>query len=178
MEPLWQLLRITLQEPTLPNRSRLAIVPAVIYFLIAYVLVSVLAAAVSETYASVYHSPDPQPGQSILQAPAFVATVPYHVVIMLLVWPLFAWLYFRKRRPSDPQQERKQTMQLAILWLVAAMLVDFVGFVLIKSPWSMTPHELYVIYQPWISLIYLAIFLSPWIRLGLSRALGSRKTAS
>ena len=50
------------------------------------------------------------------------------------------------------------------------MLVDFVGFVLIKNPWTMTPHELYVIYQPWISLIYLSIFLSPWIRLWLSRS--------
>ena len=154
----------------MPNRSRLAIIPALIYFLIAYLLVSILASAVSETYAAVNHSPDPQPGQSILQAPAFVATVPYHVVIMLLVWPLFAWLYFRKRRPSDPQQERKQTLQLAILWLISAMVVDFVGFVLIKSPWTMTPHELYVIYQPWISLIYLSIFLSPWIRLWLSKS--------
>ena len=154
----------------MPNRSRLAIIPAFIYFLIAYVLVSILASAVSETYAAVNHSPDPQPGQSILQAPAFVATVPYHVLIMLLVWPLFAWLYFRKRRPSDPQQERKQTLQLGILWLLSAMLVDFVGFVLIKSPWTMTPHELYVIYQPWISLIYLSIFLSPWIRLWLSKS--------
>lgn len=160
------------------SRQSLAIVPALVYFLIAYVLVTILAAGVSETYAAVYHSPDPQPGESILQAPAFVATVPYHVLIMLLVWPVFAWLYFRKRRPSDPQQERKQTMQLAVFWLISAMLVDFVGFVLIRNQWSMTPHELYVEYQPWITLIYLSIFLSPWIRLGLSRAPGSRQPVS
>ena len=154
---------------TRASRSGLAIVPALIYFLIAYIVVTVLASGLSITYATVNHSPDPQPGQSMLQAPAFVATVPYHVLIMLLIWPLFAWLYFRKRRPSDPQQERKQTMQLAILWLISAMVVDFVGFVLIKNAWSMTPHELYVEYQPWITLIYISIFLSPWIRLWLSR---------
>ena len=158
--------------------SRLAFIPALIYFLVAYVLVTIFAAAVSETYATINHSPGPQPGESILQAPAFVATVPYHVLIMILVWPIAAWLYFRKRRPSDRRHERKQTLQLAILWLMSAMVVDFVGFVLIKNQWSMTPRELYVEYQPWISLIYLTIFLSPWIRLGLSRMLGFRRMVS
>jgi hypothetical protein len=158
--------------------GRLAIIPALIYFLVAYVLVTILAAAVSETYAAINHSRDPRPGESILQAPAFVATVPYHVLIMLLVWPVFALLYFRKRRSSNAQQERKQTLQLGALWLVSAMLVDFVCFVLIKNRWSLTPHELYVEYQPWISLIYLSIFLSPWIRLGLSRMFGFQQMAS
>ncbi|HWR15373.1 MAG TPA: hypothetical protein VN577_11115 [Terriglobales bacterium] len=157
--------------------NRLAIIPALIYFLVAYVLVTIMAATVSQTYAAINHSPGPQPGESILRAPAFVATVPYHVLIMFLVWPVFAWLYFRKRRPLNAQQERKQTLQLAMLWLVSAMLVDFVGFVVIKNQWSLTPHEFYVEYQPWISLIYLAIFLSPWIRLGLSHMFGSRRLA-
>ena len=78
-------------------------------------------------------------------------------------------------------EERKQTLQLAILWLISAMVVDFVGFVLIKNAWSMTPHELYVEYQPWITLIYISIFLSPWIRLWLSRwrtAASSKRLAS
>ena len=97
----------------------------------------------------------------MLQAPAFVATVPYHVLIMLLIWPLFAWMYFRKRRPATSQEESRQTLRLAILWLISAMVVDFVGFVLIKNAWSMTPHELYVEYQPWITLIYISIFSQP-----------------
>ncbi len=94
------------------SRSGLAIVPALIYFLIAYVLVTVLASGLTITYATINHSPDPQPGMSILQAPAFVATVPYHVLIMLLIWPLFAWLYFRKRRPATSQEESQQTLRL------------------------------------------------------------------
>jgi hypothetical protein len=158
------------------SRSGLAIIPALIYFLIAYVLVTVLAAGLTITYATVNHSPEPQPGMSILQAPAFVATVPYHVLIMLLIWPLFAWLYFRKRRPATSQEESQQTLRLAMLWLISAMVADFVGFVLFKNAWSMTPHELYVVYQPWITLIYISIFLSPWIRVWISRALSSRPT--
>jgi hypothetical protein len=158
------------------SRSGLAIIPALIYFLIAYVLVTVLAAGLTITYATVKHSPEPQPGMSILQAPAFVATVPYHVLIMLLIWPFFAWLYFRKRRPATSQEESRQTLRLAMLWLISAMVADFVGFVLFKNAWSMTPHELYVVYQPWITLIYISIFLSPWIRVWISRALSSRPT--
>jgi len=151
-------------------KNGLALVPALIYFLVAYVLVTVLAAGLTITYGATHHSPDPRElGVGMLQAPAFVATVPYHVLIMLLVWPLFAWLYFRKRQPATSQQESRQTLHLAILWLSFAMAVDFVGFVLFKNPWSMTPHELYVEYQPWITLIYVSIFLSPWIRLGFSR---------
>src|SRR5690349_6479027 len=132
---------------------RLALVPAFIYFFVAYVIVTVLAAGLTITYGAIAHSPDPREGVGMLQAPAFVATVPYHVLIMLIVWPLFAWMYFRKRRPADSRLESKQTLHLAALWLICAMVVDFVGFVLIKNAWSMTPHELYVEYQPWITLI-------------------------
>jgi hypothetical protein len=120
----------------------------------------------------IYQSPQPEElGVSLLKAPSFIATVPYHVLIMLLVWPLFAWVYFRKRRPPDRHHEVVETVRLSLLWLAAAMIVDFVCFVLIKHPWSLTAHEFYVEYEPWIGLIYISIFLSPLIRLGLSRVL-------
>jgi hypothetical protein len=144
---------------------------AFVYFIIAYVLVTVLAATLTITYGALYELSEAAPGSSILEAPAFVATVPYHVLIMLLVWPVVAWLYFRKRRVGGPAEERRETWLLGWLWLVSAIVVDFVGFVLIKNPWSMTAYEFYVVYQPWITLIYLSIFLGPWIRLGLSRLL-------
>jgi hypothetical protein len=85
------------------------------------------------------------------------------------VWPIFAWIYFRKNRNKNPREEKIETRNLAIVWLVLAMVVDYVGFVLIKNPYSLSAHAFYVDYQPWVSLIYLAIFLSPWIRLGLVR---------
>lgn len=147
---------------------------ALILFFIAYIIVTVLAAATTETYASIYHSPEPTAGMSILQAPAFVTTVPYHVLIMLIVWPIFAWIYFKKPKQPNPSLQRTETLHLALTWLIAAIVVDFVGFVLIKNPYSLTPHEFYVIYQPWISFIYIAIFLSPFIRLWLLRLLARR----
>ncbi len=145
---------------------------ALIYFSIAYGVVTVLATATTVTYGIIYHSPQPEElGVSLLKAPSFVATVPYHVLIMLLVWPVFAWVYFKKRGQGNLDKEVRETLRLSFLWLAAAMIVDFVCFVLIKHPWSLTPHEFYVEYEPWISLIYISIFLSPLIRLALSRSL-------
>jgi len=96
---------------------------------------------------------------------------------MLVVWPVFSWVYFRKRQQEIQGKEVMETLRLSFFWLAAAMIVDFVCFVLIKHPYSLTPHEFYVEYQPWISLIYISIFLSPFIRLGLSRMLTKKLDA-
>ncbi|HWA01259.1 MAG TPA: hypothetical protein VG841_13190 [Caulobacterales bacterium] len=153
----------------MPKRG-FALVRALVLFAIAYVLVTVLAASISIFYGAANNlSGEPPPGQSILQAPAFVATVPYHVLVMLVIWPAFAWLYFAGRRGLEKRAEVRETAMLGVLWLIAAMVVDFVGFVVIDNPWKLTVHEFYIEYQPWISLIYIAIFVSPWIRWGLAR---------
>lgn len=150
---------------------------ALIYFLVAYVIVTILATAVSVLYGIVYSSPQPELGVSLLKAPSFTATVPYHVLIMLLVWPAFAWMYFRKRQPRNRHSELREALRLSFFWLAAAMIVDFVCFVLIKHAWSFTPYEFYVEYQPWISLIYISIFLSPLICLCLLRLPSQRVDA-
>jgi heme/copper-type cytochrome/quinol oxidase subunit 2 len=128
-------------------------------------MVTILAAATTECYGLINNLPPPPPGVSPVKTPVFLATVPYHVLIMLIVWTIFAWIYFRKNRNNNPDAERSEILNLAILWLVLAMVVDCVGF---KHPYSLSARAFYVDYQPWISLIYLAIFLSPWIRLSLS----------
>lgn len=59
---------------------------ALIYFFVAYGVVTILATAITLLYGLVYHSPQPEElGVSLLKAPSFTATVPYHVLIMLLV---------------------------------------------------------------------------------------------
>ncbi|HEY8999961.1 MAG TPA: hypothetical protein VIM89_01320 [Mucilaginibacter sp.] len=148
---------------------KLNFIRALALFFAAYIIVTILAAATTEIYGSIANLPPPPPRVSPVKMPVFVATVPYHVLIMLIVWPIFAWIYFRKNRNKNPREEKSETRNLAILWLVLAIVVDCVGFVLIKSQYSLSAHAFYVDYQPWISLIYLAIFLSPWIRLGLAR---------
>lgn len=139
-----------------------------IYFAAAYLLVTVLATATSIIYGTVKELPPVTPGDSILHDPAFVATVPYHVLIMLIVWPIFAALYFRK--PKGIQTQRKESLQLAVVWVVEAIVADILFFILIKHPYTLTVYEFYVLYQPWITLIYVSIFISPFLRLVLARS--------
>lgn len=140
---------------------------AIVCFVIAYLIVTILATASSVIYGMLTQSPPVAQGESILNDPAFVATVPFHVLIMLIVWPIFAWIYFQK--PRSVGSPVKETIHLSLIWLLQAIVVDLIFFVLIKHPYSLTFFEFYVLYQPWISLIYLSIFVSPFIRLGLSR---------
>ena len=89
---------------------------------------------------------------------------------MLLIWPLFAWLYFRRAGRSAASVSAREALHLSFFWLLGAVVVDFVGFVVIKNPWSLSPRQFYVDYQPWITLIYAAIFASPWIYLLVARS--------
>jgi hypothetical protein len=160
---------------TVALEKKLDITRALMCFLVSYCIVTVLATATTITYGMIYDSPQPeQLGVSLLKAPSFVATVPYHVVIMLLVWPIVAWVYFRKGWKENQDTSISETLRLALFWLVAAMIVDFLCFVLVKHPWSLSPYEFYVEYQPWIGLIYISIFLSPFVCMGLSRMLSKK----
>jgi hypothetical protein len=151
---------------------KLNLTRALLLFAAAYLLVSVLATGISVAYQVIYKTPQPPPGVSVLKSEAFLATVPYHVLVMLIIWPLFARIYFKKTaaKKNDTQQTG-ETWQLALLWLLAAMVVDWLCFVLPSHPYAFPAHEFYVDYQPWISLIYLAIFLSPWLYRKVSQLL-------
>ena len=54
-------------------------------------------------------------------------------------------------------------MATGALWAGISIVIDLVGWVLIKHPWSLTFKEFYIDYQPWITLIYLAMFIVPMI---------------
>lgn len=48
------------------------------------------------------------------------------------------------------------------IWAGICIVFDVFGWVLVKHPWSLSFKEFYVDYQPWITLIYLAIFAGPY----------------
>lgn len=57
----------------------------------------------------------------------------------------------------------QEAIMTGLIWAGICFVFDAFGWVMIKHPWSLTFKEFYVDYQPWISLIYLAIFLGPVI---------------
>jgi hypothetical protein len=63
----------------------------------------------------------------------------------------------------NPTDVWTSSLDLGAAWTIITIIIDLFSWVLIKHPWRMTYKEMYVDYQPWITLIYLSIFLSPFI---------------
>lgn len=62
---------------------------------------------------------------------------------------------------QDPAMS--EALATGALWAGICIIFDVFGWVLVKHPWSLSFREFYVDYQPWITLIYAAIFLGPVI---------------
>lgn len=84
---------------------------------------------------------------------------PWHPLYNIIIFPVFAWLYLN----SLASITLNEVALTAAVWLSITLVVDLIGWVIIKHPWSLTFKEFYVDYQPWITLIYLTIFVSPFI---------------
>jgi len=128
------------------------VLPAMGYFVVAYIVVNILATAFGFAVSlALGLSTNAQVGSRVSD-PGFQLTEPYILGINVLCWAAFAALYYRKHQVSPAEAP-----SLALLWLISAMAFDLVLFVLIETPISLTPHEFYIEYQPWIGLTYLSI---------------------
>ena len=142
---------------------------AALYWFAAYWIVTILGILLTILFAAIFQPPTPeQLGVPVTQAPAYLSTLPYHPVLNLLVWPIFAWCYLRPLLPDA--DVRREGLRLGLFWSVGTILVDLVGWVMIPHPWRMTLKEFYVDYQPWITLIYLIILMSPILAAPVTRS--------
>lgn len=100
------------------------------------------------------------PIKSIYDIVPYVRTLPFHPLYNIIVWPIFAVIYFKQ---ANPENILLEAIIIAITWSLITIIFDLIAWVLIKHPWSMTWKEMYLDYQPWLTLIYLSIFVSPFI---------------
>jgi hypothetical protein len=129
-------------------------------FILAYILVTILCYLVSSMAENVFQLPNEKElGVGVFEAPSFVQTVPYHLLINLIVWTLFAWRYLANK--INDSHWWRESVLLGLLWLVFALAADFTAFILIKSPFSLTSHQFYIEYQPWITITYSIVIISP-----------------
>lgn len=84
-------------------------------------------------------------------------TKPWHALYNLAVFPVFAGIYFQ----GLSFVTWKTAAFTSLIWGTATIVLDVFGWVLIKHPWSLTFRQFYIEYQPWITLIYIAIYASP-----------------
>lgn len=86
-------------------------------------------------------------------------TKPWHPLYNIIIFPIFGFLYMNGL--SNPTIN--EALITGLIWTFICIIGDLVGWVLIKHPWRLTFKEFYIDYQPWITLIYIAIFLGPII---------------
>lgn len=92
-------------------------------------------------------------------------TKPWHPLYNIIVFPIFAYLYLNGLDTITLQD----VGMTSLVWGTITVIFDWFGWVVIKHPWSLTVREFYVDYQPWISLIYVAIYGSPLLVYGIMK---------
>ena len=86
-------------------------------------------------------------------------TKPWHPLYNIIIFPIFAYLYLNGLEAIT----LSNVIYTSFIWGTTTVVFDVIGWVLIKHPWSLTFKEFYIDYQPWITLIYMAIYASPFI---------------
>lgn len=90
-------------------------------------------------------------------------TKPWHPLYNIIIFPFFSYLYLNGLDNLTLQD----VVMTSIIWGSITVIVDLFGWVIVKHPWSLTVKEFYIDYQPWITLIYIVIYASPFIAYGL-----------
>lgn len=90
-------------------------------------------------------------------------TKPWHPLYNIILFSLFGYLYLS----GLPAPSLGQALLTGAVWAGICIVFDVFGWVIIRHPWSLSFREFYIDYQPYISLIYLAIFFGPVAGYGL-----------
>ena len=84
-------------------------------------------------------------------------TKPWHPLYNIVIFTVFGFIYMNGL--SNPAIG--EALVTGAIWVGICIVFDVFGWVIIKHPWSLTFKQFYVEYQPWITLIYIAIFIGP-----------------
>lgn len=129
---------------------------SMLWFWVSYIIVTVI--GILHTVFNIYvlkMKPMDEKGMG----EGYEKTKPWHPLYNIILFTIFGWLYMRIL--AAPSLE--EAFVTGAIWAGICLVFDVVGWVIIRHPWSLTFKEFYVDYQPWITLIYLAIFLGPVI---------------
>lgn len=129
---------------------------SMLMFWICYILVTMV--GIGHTVFNIYvlHM---KPMDSHSMGEGYEKTKPWHPLYNIILFSLFGWLYLR----ALPEPTLSEAFITGGIWTGICIVFDLFAWVIIRHPWSLRFREFYVDYQPWISLIYAAIFLGPVI---------------
>ena len=129
---------------------------SMLWFWISYILVT--CAGIVHTIINIYVL-GMKPMDENGMGEGYEKTKPWHPFYNIILFSLFGWLYMN----GLAEPTITEALITGAIWAGICIVFDVFGWVLIKHPWSLSFKEFYVDYQPWITLIYLAIFAGPTV---------------
>ena len=129
---------------------------SMLWFWVCYVVVTVFGILHTVFNIFVLHM---QPMDDTGMGEAYEKTKPWHPLYNIILFSFFGWLYIR----GLAEPSFNEAVITGVIWCAICIVFDLFGWVLIKHPWSLSFKEFYIDYQPWITLIYIAIFVGPII---------------
>ena len=128
---------------------------SMLWFWISYVIVTLIGVGHTIFNILVLHmkSMKDSPGMG----EGYEKTKPWHPLYNIILFSLFGYLYMHGLAVPTMME----AVITGAIWTGICIVFDLFGWVIFKHPWSLTFKEFYIDYQPWITLIYIAIFLGP-----------------
>lgn len=127
---------------------------SMLWFWIAYIIVTLI--GILHTIFNIYvlHM---KPMDKESMGEGYEKTKPWHPLYNIVIFTVFGFIYMNGL--SNPAIA--ESFITGAIWVSISIVFDVFGWVIIKHPWSLTFKQFYVEYQPWITLIYIAIFIGP-----------------
>lgn len=129
---------------------------SMLWFWVAYIIVTLI--GVLHTIFNIYvlHM---KPMDKESMGEGYEKTKPWHPLYNIIIFTLFGFIYMNGL--TNPTIG--EALVTGAIWVGICIVFDVFGWVIIKHPWSLTFKQFYVEYQPWITLIYIAIFSGPFL---------------
>lgn len=135
---------------------------ALLWFVIGFVLVNglktlhILRSSEKLKLNSAYSGMD----QSGRIKSAYKKSLPFIPVYYLFVWIICSIFYFTRH---DSTQIYFDALKTGILWWLLTLLLEMLGWVIVKHKLQLSWKEMYINSQPWLSISYYAVLISPLI---------------
>lgn len=128
---------------------------SMLWFWLSYIIVTLIGVGHTIFNIVVLHMKSMKDGPGMGEG--YERTKPWHPLYNIIMFTLFGYLYMHGLEAPA----LSEALITGGIWAGICIVFDVFGWVIIKHPWSLTFKEFYVDYQPWITLIYIAIFLGP-----------------
>lgn len=127
---------------------------SMLWYWCAYIIVTLI--GIGHTIFNIYVLKMP-PMKKNSMGEGYEKTKPFHPTYNIIIFPIFAAIYLN-RLDTPSLLDAAVT---GLIWMWITIIFDLLAWVIIKHPWSLSFKGFYIDYQPWISIIYLVIFISP-----------------